>query len=192
LPLGLPIVLTGGANVTNIDFTLQYDPTLLTISAVSAGEALPTDATIEAESTASGTLRLRLGAPSGFGTSPIELARLSASVLDTATYKSAQVLSFEVTSITPATPGVITDDAVHVVAYLGETTGNMVYSALDAQRVLRVAAGLDSGFAAYPLIDPVLIGDTTWTGSISSLDGTRILQEVVGIDRPEIPPIPPK
>ena len=68
----------------------------------------------------------------------------------------------------------------------------MAYSALDAQRVLRIAVGLDSGLAAYPLIDPVLIADTTWNGSISSLDATRILQEVVGLDRFEIPPIPPK
>jgi hypothetical protein len=61
-----------------------------------------------------------------------------------------------------------------------------------AQRVLRAVAGLDSGFAAYPMIDPLLIADTTRNGSISSLDATRILQEVVGLDRPEISPIPPK
>jgi len=187
---GLPIVLTGGANVTNVEFTLLYDPSSLVITAVSPGDALPPDATVQTQSAAPGSLVLQFGAPNGFGTSPIELARLRATVSQTATYKSAQVLSFEVTNISPAGSGVITADAVHVVAYIGDTTGNAAYSALDAQRVLRIAAGLDSGFAAYPLIDPVLIGDTTWNGSISSLDATRILQEVVGIDRPEIPPLP--
>ena len=41
------------------------------------------------------------------------------------------------------------------------------YSALDGQRALRVAAGLDSGFAAYPAIDPVIIADITANGAIS-------------------------
>lgn len=90
----------------------------------------------------------------------------------------------------PTNLSAITDDAIHVVAYLGDTTGNSAHSSLDAQRILRVAAGLHSGFTAYPLIDPVIVGDTTWNGSLSSLDATRILQEVAGLDRPEIPPIP--
>ena len=82
------------------------------------------------------------------------ISRLTASVPDTALYRSAQVLSFEIGNITPAALGAKTDDAVHVVAYLGDTTGNESYSSLDAQRVLRVVAGGDSGLTAYPLIDP--------------------------------------
>jgi hypothetical protein len=84
----------------------------------------------------------------------------------------------------------VADDALHLAAYPGDTTGNRNYSALDGQRVLRVAAGLDSGFAAYLLVDPVVVADITGNGAISSLDATRILQEVVGLDRPEIPPLP--
>jgi hypothetical protein len=189
---GLPVVLTGGANVINIEVTLLYNPTLLTINAVSSGETLPAGATVQISSASPGILTLSVASPIGLGASPIELARLTASVPDTALYRSSQVLSFEIASLTPATPGATAADAVHVVAYLGDTTGNGTYSALDGQRVLRVSVGLDSGFAAYPLIDPVLIGDATWNGSISSLDATRILQEVVGIDRLEIQPIPPK
>ena len=82
------------------------------------------------------------------------------------------------------------DDGLHVVAYFGDATGNGTYSSLDGQRVLRLAAGLDSGLAPYLLADPVVIADITGNGTISSLDATRILQEVVGLDRPEIPPLP--
>jgi hypothetical protein len=49
---------------------------------------------------------------------------------------------------------------------------------------------LDSGFAAYLLVDPVIIADATGNGVISALDATRILQEVVGLNPPEIEPIP--
>jgi len=86
----------------------------------------------------------------------------------------------------------VADRELHVVAYIGDTTGNGSYSSLVAQRVLRVAAGLDSGFAPYPLVDPVIIGDVTRNGTISSLDATRILQAGVGLNPPEIPPIPQK
>jgi lysophospholipase L1-like esterase len=92
-------------------------------------------------------------------------------------------------SLNEGTLTAVADDAVHLVAYFGDTTGNGTYSALDGQRVLRHAVGLDSGFAAYPLADPVLVADITANGAVSSLDATRILQEVVGIDRPEIPPL---
>jgi hypothetical protein len=85
---------------------------------------------------------------------------------------------------------VTVDDGVHVAALLGDTTGNGGYSALDAQRVLRVAVGLDSGFSPFPLVDPVIIADITATGSLGSLDATRLLQKVVGLERPEIPPLP--
>ena len=63
-------------------------------------------------------------------------------------------------------------------AFFGEATGNGGYSALDGFRILRVVVGLDSGYAAYPFVDPVLLTDITGNGIISSLDGTRILQEV--------------
>jgi hypothetical protein len=104
-------------------------------------------------------------------------------------YRTKQVLDLTDVSINEGALAAVGDDAVHVVAYFGDTTGNGSYSSLDGQRVLRHAVGLDSGFAAYPLADPVLIADITGNSAVSSLDATRILQEVVGIDRPEIPPL---
>jgi len=82
------------------------------------------------------------------------------------------------------------DDGIYVVSYLGDATGNGSYSALDATLILRVSAGLDSGFASYLLLDPLVIGDITANGSFSALDATRMLQEIVGLDRVEIPPVP--
>jgi hypothetical protein len=63
------------------------------------------------------------------------------------------------------------------------------YSGLDAQKVARVAARMDSGFAAFPTIDPVIIGDVTGDGTISGLDASYLLEEATG-DCAEIPPLP--
>jgi hypothetical protein len=82
------------------------------------------------------------------------------------------------------------DDGIHVVGYFGDTTGNAAYSATDALRALRVAVGLDSGFSAWQLADPLLIADVTANGLVNSADAVRILQEAIGMDRPEIPPLP--
>jgi hypothetical protein len=188
--LGLPIVVSNGSTVTAVEFKLTYDPTLLTISAFTPGNTLPTGATVAADLATAGIVSIRGASTTGFGTGAIELGQLSASVPINAAYKATQVLSFEIVSVTPANTSIKTDDALHLVAYLGDTTGNKSYSALDAQRVLRVAAGLDSGFAAYLLVDPVIIADATGNGVISALDATRILQEVVGLNPPEIEPIP--
>jgi hypothetical protein len=76
------------------------------------------------------------------------------------------------------------------VAYFGDVIGNGGYSGLDAQRVARVGVGLDSGFAAYPHIDPVVLADITGNGKLSGLDAQRIALVAAGADTPEIPPIP--
>jgi hypothetical protein len=116
--------------------------------------------------------------------------KLTAAVPAGAPYRASEILHIPNVTINSGAIAAIGDDALHVAAYFGDTTGNGTYSALDAQRVLRVAAALDSGFAPYILIDPVVIGDITGNGAISSLDATRILQSVVGIPTPQIPPLP--
>ena len=123
---------------------------------------------------------------------PAEALRLTGVVPSTATYKASNLITFINASLNNDTILTVADRELHVVAYIGDTTGNGSYSSMVAQRVLRVAAGLDSGFAPYPLVDPVIIGDVTRNGAISSLDATRILQAVVGLSPPEIPPIPQK
>jgi len=117
---------------------------------------------------------------------------LQAAVPETAKadYRGKALLTFKDVSVNAGAISVAADTAVQVVAYLGDTTGNGAYSGLDGQRIKRVVVGLDTGFAAFPLLDPVLIADATANGSLSGLDATRVLQEVTGIDRAEIPPRP--
>jgi hypothetical protein len=120
----------------------------------------------------------------------VELLRIAAQVPLTAPYGASQILAISNLSLNSGTIPAIGDDGLHVAAFFGDATGNGSYSSLDSQRILRVATGLDSGFAAFLTIDPVVVGDITGNGILSALDATRLLQEVVGIDRPEIPPLP--
>ncbi|MBK8018851.1 MAG: hypothetical protein IPK20_20540 [Betaproteobacteria bacterium] len=84
----------------------------------------------------------------------------------------------------------VADDAVAVTAFFMDTSGNGGYSMLDVQRLQRVVTGLDSGFGAYPNVDPVIVGDLNANGQLTSLDVNRFLQFVQGQVRPEIPSLP--
>jgi hypothetical protein len=128
--------------------------------------------------------------PTALQSGPVELLRIRADVPATAPYRGKHVLRLHAAALNNGAIPVLTDHGVHVVTYFGDASGNAAYSSLDAQRVLRVAVGLDDGFSSHPLVDPRLIGDITANGAISSLDATRILQMVVGLAPSEIPPLP--
>jgi len=121
---------------------------------------------------------------------PADFVTLNVEVPFSATHGAAHVLEVTSVNINEGTIPATADSAIHVAAYVGDATGNGSYSGLDSQRVARVTVGLDAGFAAYPVIDPVLVADVTGNGTLSALDAQRIRQQAVGLDSDEIPPIP--
>ena len=188
--IGLPLRLSDVAGLTDLSLTLVYDPALLTLTGASLADGLPAGSTVTLDTTIAGQAVLNLTVPTALAAGARDLVVLSAEIPANAPYKAQAVLSLEDVSVNGGTQTVLPDDALQVVAYLGDTTGNGKYSSLDAQRISRVVVGYDTGFAAFSSTDPVLIGDVTGNGALSSLDATRVKQEVVGYDRPEIPPLP--
>lgn len=187
---GIPVRVSEMAGVRTVDVTLVYDPSTLTVTGALPGASLPGDAVIQVDVSTPGRAVLHVTLPTPLSGGRADLVNLTAQVPGTAPYREATLLEVENVSLNGGAIAAAADDGVQVVALLGDTTGNGSYSSLDGQRVLRVAVGLDSGFSAYALIDPVIIADITDNGTISSLDGTRILQKAVGLPRPEIPPVP--
>ena len=90
-------------------------------------------------------------------------------------------------------------DGIHVVAYFGDTTGEGRYSSGDAQRIARLVQQLDTGYPAWPLADPALVGDIDRDGRVSSADSVALVKEVQyltggrrnpALDQPQIPLVP--
>jgi sugar lactone lactonase YvrE/pimeloyl-ACP methyl ester carboxylesterase len=187
---GIPVTLSDGAGVSQVDLVLKYDSNLLLLSAVLPGAALPPGATVQADFSLPDRVHITVTTAFPMNAGSVELVRITGQVPATATFGASQIMSFAGLSLNSGAIPVIGDDGLHIAAFIGDTTGNGSYSSLDAQRILRVVSGLDSGFAAFARIDPVIVGDITGNGVLSSLDATRLLQEIVGIDRPEIPPLP--
>jgi hypothetical protein len=116
-----------------------------------------------------------------------------ASVPEQAPYGAAEVVEVRIRDArgsNQAPMAVSGDDAVHLAGYFLDGSGDGSYSMLDVQRLQRVNVGLDSGFGAYPGIDPVIVGDLNGNGQLSSLDVNRFYQFALGQPRTEIPAVP--
>jgi hypothetical protein len=194
---GLPLTLidnrSGGSDVRSVVFSVAYDPTLLNITSANLGPDAPPGASFTIDTATSGQARLTFSSPDApLPEGESHIVTLIADVPEAAEYGTAHLIrlfDFQVTDSSGAALSATADDAVHAVAYIGDTTGNQSYSGLDAQRAARVAVGLDTGFQAYPGIDPLILADITRNGALSGLDAQKIAQVAVGLDVPEIPPI---
>jgi hypothetical protein len=120
----------------------------------------------------------------------LSLVEIHATIPEDAPYGSARILGLSDIQINQGVMTAQSDCGVQVVAYVGDATGNQRYSSLDAAWIALVGVRLDSGCAAYPMKDPVLIGDVTGNGSVSGLDAAYVASKVVGFSVPQIPDMP--
>jgi len=187
---GIPVRLNNAAGVESVDMTFTYDPHLLTVTDVVLGPDAPADSHLVTNLTEPGRAILSYYSLDPMSTGPAVFAAVIAKVPETAPYRAAHVLDITEVNINEGRMGATGDDAVHVVAYLGDATGNRYYSGLDGQKVARVAAGRDTGFEAYPTIDALIVGNVNGDNTLDGLDRDCIMQEAVGRDCLHIPPLP--
>jgi hypothetical protein len=189
---GLPLHLSDGSGVTSVSLTLAYNPQYLTISAAAVGPNVPAGATATLDTSTPGQALISFTSPTPLPAGAIDFVTLTAQVPNAAgtAYTAKHLLDIGNVLVNNGSLAARDDDGLHLLGYLGDTSGNGSYSSLDAQRALRVAVGLDGGFSAFQLADPLLIADVTDNGVINAADATRILQAALGISQPFIPSLP--
>ncbi len=185
---GIPVTVSDGTGVQSVDFDLAYDHALLTITNVTVAAGITGNVSFNTSTT--GLLRVSYFSSGTLPTGSTSFLNITADVPDNAPYSAKQVLDLRNISINERTIASIDDDAVHVAAYLGDATGNRGYSGLDASLISRVVVGLDTGHAAYPMLDPVILSDVTANGGLSGLDASLVAQKVVGLTVVQIPALP--
>ena len=187
---GLPVRIANAAGATAVSFTLGYDAALLDITGVST--ALP-GASVSADFSVTGRVGISVTGLSGLTSATTELVRLVARVPDatiTDRYGAKQVLDLRDVQVNGGAVPARGDDGVHVAAYLGDTSGNAVYTSYDAQHVQRVLGRIDTGFGAYPLADPTIVGNVAGNGFMTLVDVRLINQKVLELAQTAIPPTP--
>jgi hypothetical protein len=198
LAAGLPLTISNGWGVSRVDLQLHYDPALLEISAFTVNGALAGgDAQATLTFPEDGIAALSITAPVSLAAAAGSLivGSFTARVPDSAPYRAKHILDIEElhiydTETPPLELASIDDDAIHVAAFLGDTDGDGTYNSPDASLVRRIIGQVNTGFAASPMVDPVLIADITQNNVIQSNDTTGVRRAIVQIAVPHIPPLP--
>jgi hypothetical protein len=125
-------------------------------------------------------------------TTPILLGGLTATVPSTADYKAKDLLHFSGVTLEAGGSSVATigTDALHLVTFPGNASGSGAITSADVLDMARVVAGADAGFAAYPLVDPDVIGDLLGDGTVDGPDGALLGRYVNGVTTPQMPTYP--
>ena len=191
---GIPITLTNAAaNLTTATFTLSYNPAILNITGAlndGAGDTF----TLVSNNTATGTASFRATGMTGSGT--ITLGQIVADAPNSAAsiYKTQSLL--DLSNIVLSGSGytgaatAYNDDAVDVDAYFGDVSGDGLVTAGDAGLVSRVQTNTDTGFTAYQLLDPIIIGGVDGNPTVTTGDATLINQYASGQVVARIPSTP--
>jgi hypothetical protein len=173
-----------------VSFSLQYNTNLLKIVGVSLGRALPASWALTNVPSPAGTLQLSLGGSVPLSPGTNTIATLTAIVPWCAPYGLSGSISISSPHLNGGAIPAIGDSAVQVAAFLGDAVGNGSNILYDAELIRRVELGGDSGFAAYPLLDPVIIGDVVGYGQIEFGDVVAVDQYYFGNSVPFIPALP--
>jgi Glycosyl hydrolase family 76 len=188
---GYPVYLGDGTgSVTDVQATLTYNPALLTVTPSST-------ATFSVTVPSAGTALLHYSGPAlargsqtpiGFLTAMVPTGTASSPV----PYKATDLLHLSAVTINQGAIPVATSDGLHLVAYVGDADGNGSYSSSDAVLITRAVLRTDSGFAAYGLVDPVIVADTDGSGFLPADAALQVSEAGVGLPTANLPnpPIP--
>jgi RHS repeat-associated protein len=184
---GIPITLSGASNVTSVTFQLSFNPALLNISGVLNGSAGFFVLVSNSGGLASFEFR---SATALSGT--LTLGQIVAQVPNgaSASYGAGELLHLSNIVVNSGGIAAVGADGVQVVAYLGDANGDETYDTFGATDISRVASGYDTGFAAYPLFDPVITGDINDDGQVTSADTDILEAFLAGSPESTIPPWP--
>jgi hypothetical protein len=190
---GYPIYLDSStASITSVQLTLDYNPALLGVTGATGagfsllGSSTPGHADLQYSGPA---LAAGTKTPIGFLTATVS----SGTAANPVPYKMKDVLHLSDVMLNGgAVTTVATGDALHMVSYVADADGSGSYSANDAVLITRALLNTDTGFAAYPLVDPVIIADTDGSGFIPADSAFQANEASVGLPTANlsVPPIP--
>ena len=189
---GYPLYLNAATPiVTSVQATLNYNPALLTVTGVTgAGFAL-----LSASMPGQAVLQYSGPALPAGGQTPIGflVANVpSGTIGSPMPYRAMDLLHLSNVVLNGGAIPVATGDALHLVGYVGDADGNGAYSSNDAVLITRALLNTDTGFAAYPLVDPVIVADTDGDGFIAADAPLQANEAGVGLPAANLPtpPIP--
>lgn len=193
---GIPVALTNTSGVRGVVFDVHYDPALLSVTGATLADGLPIGTTVSVDTTTVGRARVSFLSLGELPAGPRPIVNLQAEVPTAnanAIYGRKQLIDIRDISITDFLLRPLAaraDDALHVVQFPGDVSGNGRLNAADASRVARVAARLENTFADSELVDAIVLGDVSGNGRLNSFDASLVARAGAQLPVDEIPAIP--
>ena len=184
---GLPVRIDDGDGVTAVSLELRYASSLLDVSAINGGDALPGDWQITTDLGADGRVVIDASGSTALHAGPGELFSLRSAVPSGAEAGASGLIAVEGVSLNGGAIDGRGGRSVQKVTLFGDADGDGRYSGLDASLVARNAVDLDDGFAAFPRTAPQLIADIDGDGRFSGLDASLVARQAVDLPQPDIP-----
>jgi hypothetical protein len=186
----LPLTLASAGDVRNLSFTVRFDPALLQITGAQAGAGLPPGATLTVDTSVAGQISVTIASAAPIAAGKVTLVNLVATVPDSAAYGAVEVVDIGNVFANQTAADRADDDALHVVGYIGDTNRNAKLDKDDVTLIQRNALKVDSGFAAWSNINPLMVGDVDGDGRLTTADASRVGQKMMGGVQPMIPNVP--
>jgi hypothetical protein len=193
----LPVTLYNASSVTDATFTLSYNPSLLTVTDTSLADASGTGtktlslmSSTNSDATHASATFHYTNTASQSGTLVLGDILVSVPTSAGSIYKAKELLQLGTITVNSAAFTGAAANGVHVNAYFGDVTGNGTIDGLDVATANNVSQGKDTGFAAYPLLDPAIIGDVANDISVDAGDVSTLAAFNSHLPTSQIPPIP--
>lgn len=189
---GIPLTLSEGSDVTAVSFGLQYDTNLLMVSGISFGASVPGSWTMTNNLSVPGNLQFSAGGTASLLAGTNTLATIQAQIPWCAPYGAAGILNLNSAQLNGGAIPAAGDSSVEVIALVGDADGNGFYGTNDSSIIGQFAVGQIAGFAAYPLIDPTVIGNISAESppKVSAFDAELVAEFVAGNPPEAIPVLP--
>ena len=193
---GIPVSISLGDSVKDVEMLIEYDPQQLMITGVTRGAAMPHESSVSLTEVEPGTAFLQFSSPLGLLGGDLVIANLRAQVpAENASeiYGRQGVLDLRsviVRDLRNDEIPTVDDDGFHLTNYIADVTGNGRVNGSDASQIARFAAFLDTGFASHPFIDPYLLADVSGNRRINAADATWAALIGALFQVPGVPPIP--
>jgi RHS repeat-associated protein len=194
---GIPITLSNASGVTDVAFTLSYNPALLTITGASTGDSTGAGSTFTLAGSPTVIDATHAIANFSFHDSTAQsglvvLGDIIANVPNSAagSYKASELLQLGAITVNGAAFTGVVANGIHVNAYFGDVSGDGTITGLDVAIANTVAQGGATGFSAYPLDDPAIVGDVANDVSVDAGDVSDLASFTAGLPVSVIPTLP--
>jgi hypothetical protein len=196
---GIPVTLSNvpaALGVTDVVFTLTYNPTLPLPTAGGTGDSSGTGSTfvmgtpVSVDATHSTVTFTWHNAAAQSGT--VVLGDILANVPNSAAneYKSKEILGLSSIKVNGADFTGVWASGLHVNTYFGDVTGDGKITGLDVATAGAVAGGSSEGLSAFRLVDPAVVGDIAGDASIDATAVSDLASFTSNLPTPQIPAIP--